>query len=147
MFPYGLAIGACVAIVNLNIISTSIDRAVAKGKKGPVIFGFILRLLLYFGAFWLAITTSGLTGLGAAIGFLLPRIVLYISKGLVPFLKKKINKEPDPVYVTDTRSNMFIKEPSMVRSKNNRSYVTYRHYRKIRVNPKTDRPAGKRKKA
>ena len=141
-----MAIGACVAIVNLNIISVSIDRAIAKGKRGPVIFGFFLRLLLYFGAFWLAVSTSGITGIGAAVGFMLPRIVLFVRKALLPIIKKKIFKEPDPVYVTDTRSNLFVKEPWIVRSKNNRSYMTYRHYRKIRVLPETDGTAGRRAK-
>ena len=144
LFPYGLAIGACVAIVNLSVISVTINQAIERGKKGPVIWGFILRVVLYGGAFWLAVTTSGVSGVGAAIGFLLPRITLYIRYGLLLALRRKLKKEPAPVYKADTRSNVFIKEPWLVRySKKGRSYVTHRHYRKVRVVPQT--PDGRKK--
>jgi hypothetical protein len=133
-FPYGLAIGTCIAIINLNIISKSIDRAVETGRKAPVTLGLIVRILLYGGGFLLAAGTSGLSGLGAAIGFLLPRAVLYITKALAPAIKRKITKEPAAVYVTDTSSNLFIKEPWIVRYRKGRTYITYRHYRKIRWN-------------
>ena len=133
-FPYGLAIGVCVAVLNLNIISKSIERAFEQRRRGPVVVGFFLRTALYGGGFYLAVTTSPLSGLAAAIGFLLPHIVLYIRKAIVPALKRKINKEPAPIYVTDTSSNLFIKEPEMVLYKNSRTYLTYRHYRKRRIN-------------
>ena len=69
LFPYGLAIGVCVAAVNLNIIESSIKRAVDRGKKWPVFFGLLIRVLLYAGAFLMAVRTSNISGLGAAIGF------------------------------------------------------------------------------
>jgi ATP synthase I chain. len=133
MFPYGLAIGVCVAILNLNIISKSIEKAVAQGKRSPVIVGFFIRTALYAGGFYLAVTTSLISGLAAAIGFVLPHIVLYIRKAILPALKRKISKEPAPIYVADTSINLFIKEPEMVLSKNSRTYLTYRHYRKRRI--------------
>ena len=133
MFPYGLAIGVCVAVLNLNIISKSIEKAIAQRKRGPVIVGFFIRIALYGGGFYLAVTTSLISGLAAAIGFILPHIVLYIRKAIVPALKRKMSKEPAPVYVVDTSSNLFFKEPEMVLYKNSRTYLTYKHYRKRRI--------------
>jgi len=142
MFPYGLAIGVCVAVLNLNIISKSIEKAVAQRNRSPVIVGFFIRIVLYGGGFYLAVTTSLISGLAAAIGFALPHIVLYIRKAIMPVLKKKINKEPAPIYVVDTSSNMFIKEPWIVQYKNSRTYLTYRHYRKRRIQKETGEANG-----
>ena len=138
LFPYGLAVGACVAIVNLNLISATIERAVESGRKSPVIIGFIVRVLLYGGALWLAATTSLFSGLGAAIGILIPHIVLYARHALIPALKRKLDKEPPSIYVVDTRSNMFVKEPWLVRDGKARdgkvrTYLTHRHYRKVKI--------------
>ena len=133
LFPYGLAIGTCIAIINLNIISTSISKAIEKGRKGPVTLGLIVRIMTYSGGALLTFTTSPIAGLGATVGFLLPRIALFIMKAVVPTIKRKFKKEPPPVYVTDTSSNLFIKEPGLVVYKNSRTYMTYKHYRKKRV--------------
>lgn len=133
MFTYGLAIGVCAAVINLNIISVSIDRAVRQGKKWPVIFGFVFRVLLYGGAFWLAARTSGVSAIGAAVGFLLPRVAMPVRLAFLPWLRRKLGKEPETVYVTDTHSNVFVKEPWHVRYNNGKAFVTHRHYRKIRV--------------
>ena len=132
-FSYGLAIGACVAIIALNIISLSIGRAAERGKKKPVIFGYIIRVLLYGGALFFAVRTSGLTFAGAAIGLLLPHAAIYVMLGLLPAVRKKFRKEPKEVWVADTRSMMFVKEPSLVLYRKGRAYLTHRHYRKIRV--------------
>ncbi|MCL1895817.1 MAG: hypothetical protein FWG03_04645 [Clostridiales bacterium] len=148
LFTYGLAIGACAAVINLNIISVSVDRAVRQGRKGPVILGFVLRALLYGGAFWLAASTSGVCGVGAAAGFLLPRIVMPIRFVFLPWLRMKLGKEPETVYVTDTHSKVFVKEPWHVRYNKGRAYLTHRHYRKVRVvagPTEADGSAGRRK--
>lgn len=135
LFPYGLAVGVCVSLVNLSVISSSIERAVARGKKAPVIIGFFIRLVLYAGAFWFAVRTGGVSGLGAAVGFLLPRATLHIRYGFLPWLRQKTGKEAKPVYITDTRCNIFDKEPRFVIYNKGRSYLTHRHFRKIRVAP------------
>jgi hypothetical protein len=132
-FPYGLAIGVCAAIINLHVISATIERAIERGRKSPVTAGLILRILLYGGAFILAIRTSGLSGAGAAVGFFIPRVVLYIRYGLAPWIQKRIRKEPSAVYRTDTRGNMFIKQPSLTRYHSGKMYVTHRHYKKVRI--------------
>jgi len=133
LFLYGLAIGACVAIIALNIISRTIDRAAGSGKKAPVLFGFFIRVLLYGGALYFAASTSVLTFAGAAAGLLLPHAAMYIMYGLVLVIKRKLKNEPAPTWVPDTRSLLFIKEPQFEKPNKGRTYLTHRHYRKIRV--------------
>ena len=133
LFSYGLAIGACAAVIALNIIGVSIERAAERNKKKPVIFGYIIRVLLYGGALFFAVRTSGLTFAGAAIGLLLPHAALYVMYGLVPAIRKRVRKEPQPVWVTDTRSLLFVSEPHLVLQSNGRTYLSHRHYRKIRT--------------
>jgi len=133
LFPYGLALGICAALIALYVISVSIDRAVARGKRSPVFLGFFIRMLLYGGALWLAVRTSGISGAGAAIGLLLPQAALRIRLGLVPAIRRKLGREPAAVYRTDTRSRVFVKEPWLVRYNKGRMYLTHRHYRKVRV--------------
>ena len=133
LFPYGLAIGACVAVLNLNIISATIDKAAEKGKTRPVTLGFFVRILLYGGAFWLALRTSGVSALGAVIGMLLPRAAMLFEYAILPAIRRKLGKEPAPAYKADTRSRVFIKEPWLVRYSKGRAFVTHRHFKKVRV--------------
>lgn len=132
-FPYGLAIGVCASVICLNIISSTIDKAVARGRKTPVFIGFIVRLILYFAALYLAASTDGIAVLGAAIGLLLPHLVIYVRFALRPAIRRKMGKTPRYTYVTDTRSNIFIKEPSIELYKKGRTYLTHRRFRKVRV--------------
>ena len=133
MFTYGLAIGACASIVALNIIIFSIDRAAESSKKTPVVFGYIIRVLLYGGALYLAVSTASISFIGAAIGLLLPHAALYIMYGLVPAVRKKALKEPETVWAADTRSMLFVSEPHLVMYSNGKTYLTHKHYRKIRI--------------
>jgi len=135
LFPYGLAIGACAAIISLYIISRTIEQAAESRRRSPVIFGFIIRVLLYGGALYLAVSTSPVSLAGAAIGLLLPHISLYIMYGLVPAVRRKRQGRtaPEARWIPDTRSRLFIKDPWLVRYQRGRAFVTYRHYRKLRV--------------
>ena len=133
VFPYGLAIGVCAAVISLNIISSTIDKAVERGRRAPVIIGFISRIALYIAALYLAATTAPLAALGAAIGLLLPHLVIYARFALRPAIRRKMGKEPRHTYVTDTHSNIFIKEPWLVRYNKGKTYITHRHYKKVRV--------------
>ena len=133
LFPYGLALGVCASVISLHVISASIERAVGRGKKGPVIFGLAGRVVLYAGALVLAARTADSAFAGAAIGVLLPYLSLYVRLGLLPAIRRGVKKEPLAVYVADTSSNLFVKEPWLVRSARGKTYMTYRHYRKKRV--------------
>ena len=132
-FSYGLAIGTCAAVLSLYIISFTIKSAAEKGKRKPVVFGYIGRVLLYGGALCLAANTAVYSLAGAAIGLLLPHVTMYIAYGILPVLKRKIKKEPAAEWVADTGSMLFVKEPHLVKFNNGKTYLTHRHYRKIRI--------------
>ena len=134
LFPYGLAVGVCAAAISLGIISSTIEKAVARGNRGPVVIGFYVRVFLYAGALVLAARTGGLAVLGAAIGILIPHLVIYVRHALVPAFRRKLGKEPAPVYVTDTKSKVFFKEPWLVKYRSGRAYLTHRHFRKVNIN-------------
>ena len=52
---------------------------------------------------------------------------------MVPAFRRKLGKEPTPVYVTDTKSKVFFKEPWMVKYRKGRAYLTHRHFRKVNI--------------
>ena len=119
-----------------SITIQSQGRASAKGKKGPVHGGFALRAIVYAAAFLLAAKTAGLSGVGAGIGFFLPHVAMYYTLGLRPVIRRKLGREPRASYITDTGSRVFYKDPWMVIENykdKDRSYVTFRHFRRIRV--------------
>jgi hypothetical protein len=134
MFPYGLAIGVCASVINLGVISASIKRAVERGRKEPVTAGFIVRTLIYAGALVLAARTGALAFYGAALGVLVPHIVIFVKYAIIPAFRRKLGREPMPVYVTDTSSKLFIKDPWLVSYKRGRTYLTYKHFRKVNIN-------------
>jgi hypothetical protein len=131
-----LAIGVCASVISLHIISSTIEKAVARGRKTPVMIGFIMRLVLYAAGLYLAATTDSLAVLGAAIGLLLPLLVIYVRFAIGPAIRRKLGKDPNYTYVPDTRTNIFIKEPSFVRYNKGKAYLTHRHYRRLRVETK-----------
>jgi len=98
--------------------------------------GFITRLVLYAAGLYLAAVTDPLAVLGAAIGLLIPHLVIYIRFAIRPAIRRKLGKVPSYVYVPDTRTNIFIKEPSFVRYNKGKAYLTHRHYRRLRVEAK-----------
>jgi hypothetical protein len=134
LFSYGLALGAAVAIINLHVLSSTITIATESGRKGAAILGYIVRIAIYAAAFWLTVRTSLLSGAGAAIGFLLPRAVMYIMYGALPAVRRRMGKEPPAVYVADRASKVFIKEPWFVRyGSGGRAYLTHRRYKKVKL--------------
>ena len=135
-FVYGLALGTCAAVANLNILCASIAQSAKKGKKWPVQGGLALRALIYCGAFLLAIYTAGLAGLGAGIGFILPRLAMFYVLKFRRAIREKRGLEPKYVYIADTSSKVFFKEPRFVIDRYNggkRSYLTHRRFRKVRI--------------
>ena len=132
LFPYGLVLGVCAALVNMGILSFSIDRAIALGKKGPVNVGLIVRIIIYAAAFFISARTGHISGIGTAIGFILPKLAMQIEFNFLPWFRRKTGREPEPVFVTDKQSKIFDKEPRFVLYNKGRMYVTHRKYRKVR---------------
>ena len=134
-FSYGLALGTCASVINMNILSVFIEQASKKGKKGLIQGSFLVRVLIYGSVFWLVMNTAALASLGAVIGFFLPQIAMLYIFRLRPVIRRKTGEEPGYIYVIDTKSKVFFKEPRFVIDNYNsgkRSYVTHRRFRKVR---------------
>ena len=133
LFPYGLAVGTCASVICLHIIGSTIKKAVDQGRTAPVSVGFFVRVALYIAALCLAATTAPISFLGAVIGLLIPHLIIYIRFALRPAVRRKLGKDPQYTYVTDTRSNVFFREPWIVRDNKGKTYMSHKHYRRKKV--------------
>jgi len=133
LFPFGLGIGVCAALTGLHIIGTTIEKAANEGKSSAALIGFILRVVLYLAALSIAAITAPRAAYGAAIGLLLPHLMIYIKFALRPAIRRRLGKEPQVVYVTDSYTRQFIKKPWFVRYYNGRAYLTHRYFRKVKI--------------
>ncbi|MBR0599188.1 ATP synthase subunit I [Sinanaerobacter chloroacetimidivorans] len=89
MFSYGLALGTAIAIVNFNIMEFTLKKALA-GRGGSMAFiGYILRLLIYGGAFYMSMRVGTISGLGTLLGFLTLKAAIYYLHGF----KAKFSKD------------------------------------------------------
>ena len=132
LFPYGLALGICAALINMSVLSFTVERSIALGKKGPVNAGLVIRIAIYAAAFLISARTGGISGLGTAIGFVLPKIAMQIKFNFLPWFRGKTGREPAPVYVTDKYSKIFDKEPRFVLYNKGRMYITHKKFRKVK---------------
>ena len=133
LFAYGLAIGTVVAIVNTNILSRAAQKAVDTDNKKVFISSYILRIVIYGGAFILSIKTAGIAGLGTAIGFFLPQISMYIVAGLLPKIRKMRGLENPVHYETDETKRVFEKNPWIELCYNERIYKSYKRFRIVKL--------------
>ena len=130
LFVYGLALGACFSLLGLYLLSATIERAMAAGKRSAVVIGYIARLLIYGGVLYLAAKTGAICLLGCAIGLLIPIASLLLSQTLLPKILKAFGKEPAETehFVLDRSSRFFEKDPAISVCRRGRVYSTYRHY-------------------
>ncbi|MDR1796118.1 MAG: hypothetical protein LBR44_01530 [Clostridiales Family XIII bacterium] len=137
LFPYGLALGTAVALICMHLLAVSIEQAMRARRRGAVITGYILRIVLYGGALFLAFRTSDVAGLGCVVGLLLPRLMLPVQLFAVPKVLSLAGKRPQESfrYEAYTKSRMFEKEPRIVLYKRGRAYMTHRHFVKYRRVP------------
>jgi len=130
LFAYGLALGVCFSLLGLHLLSATIERAMAAGKRGAVVIGYIARLLIYGGVLTLAARTGAVCLLGCAVGLLLPIFSLLLSQTVLPRILKAFGKEPAETehFVLDRSSRFFEKDPALSVCRRGRVYSTYRHY-------------------
>ncbi len=82
-FAYGLAVGTAVADVNFTLLAFMLEKAVIRQKKSAIIFyslGFVGRLAIFGGAFYLCYVTSQIAGLSCVIGFITVQLAIYFCK-------------------------------------------------------------------
>ncbi|NLY70106.1 MAG: hypothetical protein GX076_00210 [Clostridiales bacterium] len=84
-FLYGIVLGACISIVNLNFLSFTVTMTL-NGRFGPFISvtGYIVRLLIYGGAFFVSYNTSLTSGIATIIGYIIFKVAIYYSYGFKP---------------------------------------------------------------
>lgn len=130
IFPYGLALGTAVALVGMHVLAATIEGAARSGRKAPLIVGYVLRIVLYGGALYIAFKTGTAAGVGAAAGLLLPRVMLPIQQLLVPKLLVLLGKAPKTqhYYKKETSGRRFEKTPRMVLYRRGRAYLTHRRF-------------------
>lgn len=90
LFTYGLALGTSIAIVNYNLLKFSSRLALSKGKGiSLVLFGYIIRLTIYGGAFLLSYRSGVVGGIATLLGFVSFKIALYYLYGIKSGFKSK----------------------------------------------------------
>jgi|GEM_PF-1118241 len=82
-FSYGLVLGTCVAIVNFNLLVFS-SKAILKNSKGKgfAFASYIIRLLIYGVAFYMAMKVSVPAGLASVVGFLTLKLAIFYVCGI-----------------------------------------------------------------
>lgn len=85
LFLYGLALGTSVAIVNYKLLIFS-SRLALSSKKGIslVATGYIIRLAIYGGVFFLSYTSGVTSGIGTLLGYMTVKIVIFYEYGIKP---------------------------------------------------------------
>jgi hypothetical protein len=149
----GLVLGAAVSSLNIFLLGFFTERALTRGQGFLGTIGFILRMLIYGGAFAVSLTMMGtVAAIGTAIGFMTAYAALFYLSGVRPWLLKKIRQsavragkvpqEEAPVleYVYETairdangkRRYMFVKSFSMSAYRGGRTYITYRQFKRLK---------------
>ncbi len=95
LFAYGLALGTCISILNFNVLAFTLNRIFLTGKSALAGLSYFLRLIIYGGAFFFAMNTSYLVGLGCALGFATSKIAIYHLHGLKPKFSEERTLSPE----------------------------------------------------
>lgn len=93
-FFYGLSLGTAIAIVNFNLMALTF-RLMLEMKKSAVAFlGYLVRIAIYGGTFYLSLQVGLISALGTALGFLTIKLALLYLHGLkAKFSKGRILRE------------------------------------------------------
>ncbi|MDD2216596.1 MAG: ATP synthase subunit I [Eubacteriales bacterium] len=84
-FAYGLTLGTCIAIANFNLLVFASKKALDRGKGAGLAFiGYIFRLFLYGGGFYMSYRLGTDSGLATLFGYLTLKIGMIYLKGFKP---------------------------------------------------------------
>ena len=84
-FAYGLALGTCIAIANFHLLVFASKKVLDRGKGvGLAFIGYILRLFLYGGGFYMSYRLGTDSGLATLLGYLTLKIGMIYLKGFKP---------------------------------------------------------------
>jgi hypothetical protein len=80
-FAYGLALGTAVAVVNFNILAFASRKLLNGGHAWMGFAGYLVRLVVYGFAFYMALRISNAAAIGSALGFITLKIAMYYIHG------------------------------------------------------------------
>lgn len=84
-FAYGLTLGTSIAIVNFYFLAFTAQRMLdRRGGAGLAVMGYMLRLFLYGGGFYMAYKLGTASGLASLLGFMTLKIAIYYVYGFKP---------------------------------------------------------------
>lgn len=93
-FLYGLALGTFVALGNFSLLLAT-SKLTLLTKKGMFIniLGYVIRLTIYGGTFFISYRLGVVPGIGTLLGFMTLKIALYHEHGIRPGFKKQKKQE------------------------------------------------------
>lgn len=94
-FSYGLALGTAIAIVNFNIMEFTVRKTISGGGGILAFAGYMIRLLIYGGAFYMSMQVGTASGLATLLGFLTLKISIYYLHGLKARFSKDRKVRPE----------------------------------------------------
>lgn len=80
-FSYGLALGTAIAIVNFTILEFTLKKAIEDRKGSLAFVGYLIRLAVYGGAFYISMQVSLISGMATLIGFMTLKLAIYYLHG------------------------------------------------------------------
>lgn len=80
-FLYGLILGTAISIVNFNLMEITFKRALVSKSSVIAFVGYLIRLVLYGGAFYMAMKVSNISGLASLLGFMTLKAAIYYLHG------------------------------------------------------------------
>jgi hypothetical protein len=81
-FAYGLALGTAVSVVNFSLLVLTSQRLLDNGRAWMGFGSYLVRLVVYGFAFYMALRVGYTAAIGAALGFLTLKLAIYYVHGL-----------------------------------------------------------------
>lgn len=81
-FSYGLALGTAIAIVNFTILEFTLKKVIEDRKGSLAFVGYLIRLAVYGGAFYISMRVSLISGMATLIGFMTLKLAIYYLHGI-----------------------------------------------------------------
>lgn len=90
LFAYGLALGTCIAVLNHNLLVISSKKVLEMGRGVSLaLLGYILRLAIYGGAFYLSYKAGTVSGIATLFGYMTVKLGMFYVYGFRPGSTKK----------------------------------------------------------
>jgi hypothetical protein len=93
-FFYGLLLGTAITIVNFNLTAITSRLTLELQKVVVTYLGYLIRLCIYGGTFYLSLRAGMISGLGTVLGFFTLKLaILYLYGIKAKFSKGRVVRE------------------------------------------------------